>query len=477
MIRAMFKKEFTQYWRDGRVATVLAMTLALAAIALLTGWNEVSTLERERAAAVEMDREIWDNQGDKNPHTAAHFSRYAFQPTYNLAVFDRGLTSFIGNAIWLEAHYRDPAALRPIDNAVEIQRIAELSPAWVVRVFIPFLIVLLLFGSIAAEREAGTLRQLLSSGARTSSIIGGKAIAGLTLSACVLAAILLAVWLLMQAPGIDALPDTGARLAGLTLAYTAYLAIFVLFSIGFSSLFRTSRSALAGLLAVWAISTVLAPKLAPDIAAALAPSPAASEFAERLHSESSDPFWGSSDEAAARRQQVTDDLLEEYGVDSIEALPINYDGYLLQASEEYANQVFDTLYDELWGAYERQRDLSRLFAIVSPTIALENISMALSGTDLAAHRHFADQAELFRREFVRLLNQEMIDNGGADGYAYQSGNEFWQQNPDFEYVAPGIGFALQGIWIDALIVLGWLLAAAGLLAVGVNAGLKWEKQA
>jgi len=470
VIRAIALKEFRQYWRDGRVVTVFGIVVALGLAATLAGWSAVSAMERERAAAVATDREIWDNQGLKNPHSAAHFSRYAFQPTFNLAVFDPGLTDYVGNAIWLEAHYRDPAALRPIEDAVEIQRIAQLNPAWVIQVFGPLLIFVLLYGAVAGERESGTLRQLLAAGVRPVSLLLGKAVSAFSLTGLLVFGVLLGSAFLMSADGIERLPDTGLRTVGLIALYLVYLAIFVFVALGVSSLSARSRTALAGLVGIWIVATILGPRIGPDVAGALAPAPPAHEFAARLQQESSDPFWGSSEEAVERRQAVMDDVLDAYGVETIEELPINYDGHLLQESEEFANDVFDALYDELWGSYERQRAVARAFALLSPTIAVQHVSMALAGTDIHAYRHFADEAEAFRREFVLLLNQEMIDHGGADGYAYVSGNDFWRQNPDFAYTAPGIGDAIRGVRGDVLILLLWLAAAVALAAAGARRG-------
>ncbi|MDE2658739.1 MAG: DUF3526 domain-containing protein [Acidobacteriota bacterium] len=474
MIRAIALKEFRQYWRDGRVVTVFGIVVALGLAATLAGWSAVSAMERERAAAVATDREIWDNQGLKNPHSAAHFSRYAFQPTFNLAVFDPGLTDYVGNAIWLEAHYRDPAALRPIEDAVEIQRIAQLNPAWVIQVFGPLLIFVLLYGAVAGERESGTLRQLLAAGVRPVSLLLGKAVSAFSLTGLLVFGVLLGSAFLMSADGIERLPDTGLRTVGLIALYLVYLAIFVFVALGVSSLSARSRTALAALVGIWIVATILGPRIGPDVAGALAPAPPAHEFAARLQQESSDPFWGSSEEAVERRQAVMDDVLDAYGVETIEELPINYDGHLLQESEEFANDVFDALYDELWGSYERQRAVARAFALLSPTIAVQHVSMALAGTDIHAYRHFADEAEAFRREFVLLLNQEMIDHGGADGYAYVSGNDFWRQNPDFAYTAPGIGDAIRGVRGDVLILLLWLAAAVVLAAAGARRGFLAE---
>ena len=477
MISEIYKKEITQFRRDGRVITVILILLGLGVAAAFSGWNSVQTMERERRAAVAVDEEVWNNQGEKNAHTAAHFSRYAFQPTSSLAVFDPGITDYVGSAIWMEAHYRDPAKLRPIEDAVEIQRFAELSPAWILQSFAPLLIVLLVFASIAGERENGTLRHVMSSGVKPASVLWGKGLAAFAVLAVLAPIVVLAVLVSAFSENVTRLPDTGLRLTGMTVGYALYLAAFTLFAIGISAQAARAKTALVVLLGFWAISAVFAPRLASDVGASLSPAPQPAEFSARLSSESSEPFWGGSDEAAQRRDSVRDGLLAEYNVDKIEDLPINYDGYLLQASEEYANDVFDRLYNELYSTYERQQSIARTFAVISPTIAVQNISRALAGSDLYAHRHFADQTELFRRDFVRLLNEEMINNGGQDGYGYVSGNDFWESNPDFEYSPPRISDVTGRIWTDIIVLLAWFAVGVMFAAGGVHRSFVQEARA
>ncbi len=477
MIKAIIWKELLQYRRDGRVMSVLLITLALGFAAAVNGWSTVETLQRERQSAVQSDRDTWDNQGKKNPHTAAHFSRYAFQPTSNLAVFDPGLKDFMGSAIWLEAHYRDPATLRAVEDAVEIQRFARLTPAWILQVFAPLLAILLAFAGIAAERERGTLRQVMSSGVSPQHLFVGKAIAALCIIALLAPSVIAAVALAANTQDEMGLPGAGLRLAGIVLAYAIYIGAFTFAAIGISARVAKSKTALVILVGFWAASVVFIPRLATDVGSTLSPAPEATDFEARLSSESSSPFWGSSEAAQQRRADIETEVLAQYGVDNIADLPINYDGYLLQESEEFANGVFDRMYDELWGAYEDQADIVRLFSLVSPTLALSNISSALAGSDMQAHRHFADSAELFRRDFVRILNEEMIENGGEDGYGYMSDNDFWQQNPDFDYQPPTAGDVLSNVWADILILLAWAFLAYQLASRSVRFSFKQEAMA
>ncbi len=468
MIRVVLGREVKQSRRDGRVVVMRLVLIALAISAAVSGWKTIQSAERERQAAIESDAHTWDHQGEKNPHTAAHFSRYAFQPVPSLSVFDPGITDYVGQAIWMEAHYRNPAQLRPIEDGVEIQRFAELSPAWILRVFAPLLIILFLFASIAGERENSTLRHVLSTGVRPRAVLLGKGLAACFVSGILGLVVIATAWLSASSANVLPLPDSGWRLTGIVLAHIVYLGIFILVALAVSARAGRPKTALVVLAGFWVAAVVFVPRLAANVGATLSPAPYPATFAEQLKKESSEPFWGASEEATARRDAIVADVLAEYGVETAEELPINLDGYLLQASEEFGNAVFNRLYGELWSTHEHQQTIARRFSLLSPAIAMQHVTQALSGTDLFAHRHFTEAVEAFRRDFVRRLNEDMITGGGQDGYAYQAGDEFWQSLPDFAYAPPRMHAVLSRVWADFLILFAWLGLAGVLAARGVR---------
>ena len=81
--------------------SVIASAAASTAIAILAGWQRYNTYMTIQAAAQGSTNTQWLKQGDKNPHTAAHFGNYAFKPLGPLAFFDSGITS--GRKPWLIA--------------------------------------------------------------------------------------------------------------------------------------------------------------------------------------------------------------------------------------------------------------------------------------------------------------------------------------------------------------------------------------
>lgn len=137
MIATVLRKEFLAVLRDGRVLTGAAALLALGIIALASGAARYSALAGERAAAQALVAEQWTQQGEKNPHSAAHYGVYAFRPALPLSFFDPGVVSFEGVAIWLEAHKRNFATGRPADDMTPLARFGELSLSFVFQALVP----------------------------------------------------------------------------------------------------------------------------------------------------------------------------------------------------------------------------------------------------------------------------------------------------------------------------------------------------
>jgi ABC-2 type transport system permease protein len=77
-------------------------------------------------------------------------------------------------AAWLEAHKQKELKYRPAQDRTAVQRFGELTAAEGFLVLLPLFIVLVTFGAFAAEREQGTLRQLLSLGVSRRDLAWGS---------------------------------------------------------------------------------------------------------------------------------------------------------------------------------------------------------------------------------------------------------------------------------------------------------------
>ena len=465
MIRHIVRKEFTDVLRDGRFRWCSILVGALLLVSLGHGWVQARSAQEERAAAQATAREHWESQGEKNPHSAAHYGIYAFKPRLALSFVDEGVDPYTGTSVWLEAHRQNDFLLRPAQDATAAQRIGALTAAQVLQHLVPLLIILLTFGALAGERERGTLRQLLASGIGRRDLAAGKAlgVAGALGLLLVPAAVVGAAALVVASPGPAASPlARGTVLAGVYLAYfTAFLAL----SLAVSAWARSARTALVVLLAVWVVNGLVAPRVAVDLSKWLHPTPSALEFARTVEQEMA---TGAGDISPPDRDASTQRLLVEYGVARVEDLPINAVGVYLQESEEFGNRIFDRNYGALWDTFERQGVVHETVALAAPLLAVRTLSMGLAGTDVEQHRHFATAAETYRRDLMRRMNGDMTENSLTGDFTYTVGAEVWEAVPPLQYAAPTLGWVL-GNRVLSLLVLGtWLVGAIIAAAVRVR---------
>jgi ABC-2 type transport system permease protein len=96
-------------------------------------------------------------------------------------------------------------------------------------------------------------------------------------------------------------------------------------------------------------------------------------------------------------------------------------------------------------------------------LALRSASMSFAGTDFAHHRNFARAAEEHRRNFVQLLNEDLMNNAIQSNPGYSAGPELWEKLPVFAPEPIAAHELWRGARRDILVLAGWLAAALGLL--------------
>jgi ABC-2 type transport system permease protein len=449
---AIVRKDIREFSRDRRIIAMVLLVLVLGLTAIATSFTRVSAYEADRAATISSDRETWEAQGDRNPHSVAHFATWALRPLTAGALLDPGISSYAGSAIWMEAHNQNPARARPIEDQVTTLATGEFSIAWVLQMLMPLLIGVIAAGAVARERERGTLRLILASGGSAARFVSAKLASVGQVTAMIAGGVMVL--------GVAAAVAAGSANVGMMslwlLGYAVFLAIIVAIAVGVSARARSTGQALLILVGLWLFAIVLVPRAATSAAEVIAPTPAADQFWTAMSTAMEaqpDPFGDDADafgQAMARR----------YGVATVEDLPVDFGGLQLEESERLGNIVFDRLYGELNALYGQQRTLLRWGNILSPLPALQNISMALSGTDMPHQLAFQAQAERHRRAMVTELNTDLIENAGEAGFDYQADGALWATIEDFRFVPPATATVLRSIWPDALILLAWLMVAA-----------------
>lgn len=425
------KKEKIIMGRNRFTNAIYLATLLLMLVALFLSWQRTEMFELERATAANHDREVWLNQGERNPHSAAHFSRYAFKPIPSLSAFEPGAIDYSGLAIWMEAHRRNPATFRYAEGAGELANFVSLTPAWIMQAIIPLVIILLLFPSYAGEREDGTLRQLLSHGISLRAISNGKIRAALytILKLLLPLSFLIFCATILAEAGASQL-DQLLRLILLFCVYGFYFMIFAFIAIGVSAKTSNRRSSAITLFTLWFFFIVVAPKLTNDLATYTVPQPKGFDVNQSL-SEARGAYSKDKEYQEEKRQEI----LDQYGVVDVNELPVNYRGYALQTNEEYGDLLYDQVYNQLGKTYKKQENVLGVLSVLSPTTVLKQLSAGLAGTDRLHHDVFAWEAELHRRYIIKMMNEDLMFNA-VDGGNYSAGKELWSQVIDYQGQMP-----------------------------------------
>jgi ABC-2 type transport system permease protein len=454
--------------RRNRVAMVaLGLLILLTVVAALISWTHQREISQMRAQFQAQAAQAFEAQPDRHPHRVVHYGHFIFRPLGPLAAFDPGVDAFTGNSMFLEGHRQNTANFGDIRQSSLLIRFGQLTPAFVLQVIAPLLLIFLGYGMVSRERERGTLRQLLVQGISARQLVAGKLLALGLVAVLVGLPAMIGFALVAGQPGALAGP-----MIVIAAGYGIYLALWTMLVILISALLQRSRDALLALIALWAVTVILLPRIAPDIAASAHPLPTRLETEIAIQSDlrklgdshnPDDPFF------AAFKQKV----LRQYGVTKVEDLPINYKGLLGMEGEKLTSGLFDRYAASSFGTQKAQSGLMDGFGIASPTIALRRLSMAAAGTDLEGHKRFLEQAEAYRYEIVQRLNRleadavtyvdDIAEDAGADKRKRVS-SENWHEIPAFSFKpasardlvlasAPGLAILLAWLALCVLAVL------------------------
>lgn len=465
VVAAIAREEWRLMWRNrvARVALVLAVAVLLTAS--LVSFEQQRAVESARAQYQAQSDADFAAQPDRHPHRVVHYGQFVFRALGPLAFFDFGVDAFTGNMLFLEGHRQNTANFSDARQSSLLLRFGQLTPAFVLQVVAPLLIIFLAHGSVARERQSGTLRLLLAQGLGGRQLVWGKllghgAIAALVATPALV--FLLAVGLRTQAPA--------HAVALLALGYLAYLLAWAAACVFVSARVARPRDALLILTAAWMLSVVVVPRVAPEIAQAMVPTATRAASEIRIGQELAligDSHNPDDPHFSGFRQRV----LDQYGVDRVEDLPVNYGGLLMVEGERLTSELFERYAAEHNARERAQGRWVTAFGVLSPTISLGQFSMTLAQTDVASHQGFLDQAEAHRYAFVQALNTLQAQEIRAEGDRDQRlSSALWQPLADFEHrPPPPLGDDPLRVWLNLGLVLAWL---GVLLAVAVRSGAR-----
>lgn len=404
---AIAKDEWRYWGRSSLAQTVLFIAIVLAAASV---WVTQSTVRHTTEIRQHMQseaKETFEAQPDRHPHRMVHYGHYVFRTPTPLSTLDPGIDSFTGNAIFLEGHRQNGATFADQKQSSGLNWLGKLTPAYVMQVLTPLLLIVLGFGVMTREREAGTLDFLKVQGVSPLTLILGKAIALAGAGFLVLAPLIIGAGVSL-ANGAALLP-----VAAFLFSYLLYIAVWCGIVLLISALTTSNSASFSGLTAVWIMLCLVLPRIASNTASVVVASPGKLEtdFAVLKSIRETGDAHNANDPAF---KAMKDNLLAKYNVDSVEELPVNFRGIVSQRSEAHHTDILNDFAEQQMQRESAQANIARQFGWLSPVIAVQTASMKLAGTDLENYQRFLREAEAVRYDFVQTLNKLH-----AEGMSYQ----------------------------------------------------------
>lgn len=458
------KDIFFNEWKGllrNRLITILSL-LSVASLASITWLGVIQNqkrIETQQEAQKHM-RAQWDEMEPTNPHGAAHFGSYAFKPNTILNSIDEGINAVTGNVLRLEGHTQNDLVYSEASQSLLISKFGKLKPSLLFQFVIPLFLIFLAFNTYTKERESGRLKLLIIQGASLQKILFAK-----ILSVWMIGVVLLFFSVLTHVIFNGSMFNTDILLRFILLisSYSFYYLIIVTLTVLLSVLFRSATASLSLTIALWVLWTIFLPKIVGNAVEKLSPLPTRVEFQRAMDEDRSKGIDGHNP-SGEREKELEKATLAKYNVDSLSQLPINFDGLVMQADEEYGNMVWDKHFGKLYQQMQSQKRNYQLSGIINPFASLQNLSMGAAGTDMFHHLDFLKQAEEYRRVFIKTLNDKMTYGGSKTGdWDWKADSEFFKSVKDFEYASISLNKVWSNYLIDILALVSWAMVMLALV--------------
>lgn len=428
----------------------------------VTGLLQYKKAEATRITYHKMIREGWENSPDKHPHRMAHYGFIAFRPKSPLSIFDYGLESYTGNAVFLEAHKQNTTNFSEASLSTAMLRFGEISIAMVLQLLLPLFIFFIGFNSISQDRENGTLKILMSQGLHPLHLLTGKLLGIATVAAFVLAP----AFLLTMALQLFAKSD-GAVWLQLIVSFIIYAAGVLLYSgiaVLVSAWSKRSKLSLVLLMGIWLLFMIVLPRGTQMASNSIYSTPSKTAF-ETAIDQDIVKEGDSHNPDDKRYKALKDSVLKANNADSIQQLSFNYSGFQMTEAERISSQIYNRHLAALMKIYQKQNGMQVYASFINPHLSIKQLSMAFSRTDFNTYTNFQQQAEAYRYALAQEMNAlqiQLIPNKKLADTAknYSIDKKHWAAFTDFAYKAP----SFTSIFSQELLAMGSLLFWLFLLA-------------
>lgn len=375
-------------WRFlSRSRSLLGISLGFVVMLTLStflGYQQTQTQRHAQQEAQAHLRAQWEGIDGMNPHGAAHYGTYVFKPSGLLGSLDEGVHGVTGNVLRVEGHVQNEIVHSEASQMQTASAFGKLKGSLLLQYILPLLLIFLAFHAISSEKQSGRLKLLILQGASPAALIWGKTLT-VWLYGMALLSITIGVYALLHLQALDA--DMLSRTLWFYAAYGLYYFIISGLTVFLSARWQRTTLALTTMLGVWILWTIFLPNILMSAVESWHELPSRNAFQEAMRTDRAEGVDGHNP-ADARIKVLEEQTLAEYGVDSLSQLPINFDGLLMQADEEYGNQVWDKHFGNLQAVMEQQKRSYQMAGILNPFISLQNASRGFAASDNLHHHHF-----------------------------------------------------------------------------------------
>lgn len=441
---------------------LLGLFFVLLVYAAITGnayLNKQNVMQQQYQQLI---RKSWEDNPDKHPHRMAHFGSFALRIKHPLSVFDYGLDNYAGNAVYLEAHKQNTVNYSEASFSTGMLRMGELSIAMLLQIILPLIIFFLGFGSIAADKENGTLKIISSQGVGTFKLLTGRTVGLWFVSSLffIPAFAVTGILMLLQKSSYTN-ADTLLRFIFTGVLYSIFYWAVAAFTVIVSAKSNTAKNALIKLLGIWLLMAIVLPKIVQVVSNTVYPSPSKLSFEIAIEKDivkqgdshnPDDPFF----------KKVKDSVLKKYGVTTTDSLPVNMGGIVGSEGERLSAETYVKHYNDLTNLYRRQNEVSKWLGYANPFMMIKHNSMALAGSDFESYISFQQQAETYRYSLAQRMNElqiKYISNAKPKegSHALHIDSRHFKAFADFKYKFLPLQKMLQHEALSIAALLFWLL--------------------
>lgn len=461
-------KEEWRLWLRSKVIVVAALiVVTLLAVTSVLTINRVADEQSQRLAQQVEAEETFFAQPDRHPHRMVHYGHYAFRPPPPLAVFEPGVDAVTGQSIFLEGHRQNTAMFADTKAAADLGGFAALTPASLYQLLLPLLLIVLGHALFLRERESGTLAVILAQGQSGVTLAMGKAAALLAVI------IIFMIPLIIVAAYSVTLGESGLGAFSLVGGYFAYLCVWGAIVLAASIVLKQRAVSLGVLIFMWLFAALIVPRFAINASSAAIDAPGKIESDLVMLSEQR-KLGDGHNAADPAFQRLQAEVLEQYDVETIEELPINWRGVVASYSEAELTGLLNSYAENRMSLEASQSRIFELFGIVSPTIAIGSLSRTFAGTDLATHHRFLRESEKLRFDFVQSLNEVHVNelsyaddmNRNTDEEASRRASvnsEAWQVLDEFRFAPDSASERISRATLSLAVLIAWLLASVSIV--------------